>query len=325
MSLWLLPLIFAHGSTPTHFAPTIERISMASLEDAGAKVGIPERLGDKGSELQFTLDSAAIASRYPAPEDTIIAITKERLLVLTFTVTNPVAREQRAAPGSFNFLVQGSAPQPYEGRGYFYHPAKHTRYETFLKLGQKVQFVTIVPIYAEGPVTNLKIRRGAKSSVQYNLSNSTVKSTSTFSPDGISLTAEAAVKMNETFDCAGFDMTIFDSGIAREIGPIKAPAGKQLIYFSVRYKNALLRPNPLGFQIVTPTLLDASGQSISWTSEIISDATNKDLYQDLAPGETVSGKYVFVGPTGVRPQTLRLLMNPSGRTAVLTLGGTAEH
>ena len=71
--------------------PTLGTVQMPG--DAG-KMKTIYQLGDKGKELHFTLDSATIATRYKAVGSNLVAEKDSRLLVLTFTVHNPLKVEQ---------------------------------------------------------------------------------------------------------------------------------------------------------------------------------------------------------------------------------------
>src|SRR5687768_14055156 len=73
--------------------PTLGTVQMPG--DNG-KVGTIYQLGPKGTELHFTLDSAAIATRYKAVDTNLIAGKAERLLILSYTVHNPLKTDQAA-------------------------------------------------------------------------------------------------------------------------------------------------------------------------------------------------------------------------------------
>ncbi|RYD41085.1 MAG: DUF4352 domain-containing protein, partial [Verrucomicrobiaceae bacterium] len=136
--------------------PKLGQVQMAG--DNGA-IGTTYSVGDKGTELNFTLDSAEFVLRAPMAEDTVVAEKEKKILLLTFTVANPQKNEQNFLYSSFHFTAVAPDDENSEYDGYYYHPDRKTRFDTTLKPAQKVKAVIAFPIHGKGPVNKLIVKR----------------------------------------------------------------------------------------------------------------------------------------------------------------------
>ncbi|HET9132333.1 MAG TPA: hypothetical protein VFO86_15360, partial [Terriglobia bacterium] len=103
--------------------PTLGTVQMPG--DKG-KVKTTYQLGDKGKELHFTLDTATVATRYKTIDANLLPNKAERLLVLTFTVHNPLKLEQSGDSRSFKFTVVSPDDKNVDYTGNVYEPVKRT-------------------------------------------------------------------------------------------------------------------------------------------------------------------------------------------------------
>ncbi|MCX6369475.1 MAG: hypothetical protein NTX57_22620, partial [Armatimonadetes bacterium] len=83
------PIKLGDPVVPPTVAPSIQLPTTPQLPGDNGKLGITYQLGEKDSELHFTLESAQVAPFYKTPEATVVAGEDQRLLLLTFTVQNP--------------------------------------------------------------------------------------------------------------------------------------------------------------------------------------------------------------------------------------------
>lgn len=300
---------------PKATAPTLGTVQMPG--DKG-KVGTTYQLGSKGSELHFNLESAAFETIHPAPEETLVAGPKERLLSLTFTVQNPLNREQRLGSSEFHFTAVSPEDENYEFRGSLLHPTKGTALSQSLKPAQKVKCTVVFPIYAEGPVTKLIVQRGSAPVVRYDLTGKVKKVDSIFTTDGIDL-ADKASLTTEGFTkgvlFGPLQMALVSGAMTTD--PIQGQRpieGERYWTMKVRFTNPMLKPSSVGFQYYALELLTEDGEKLPWNSTLLNAGMDNYLSQDLAPGDSVVAAYYFRVPTSKRPAKLRITHNNSKRT-----------
>lgn len=296
--------------------PTLGTVQMAG--DNG-KLGTVYQLGAKGKELHFTLDSAAFAMRFKTKDSNIIAGKNERLLVLNFTVHNPLKVEQEVNSSSFKFTVVSPDDKNIDSSGAFFEPVKLTSISQLLKPAQKVKLVAVMAIYPGGPVPKLIVTRGAPPVLRYDLREKIGPLTSVFTEDGVSVGDEAKVELKKPFDLAGFDMEIQEVTKATEAIGSYNPDSYTVYYAVVKFSNPLLKPLSVGWQYFTPQLTDENGENIQWPKDLYSMSSTSAFSQDVEGDGSVRARYMFYGPKGLTAAKLKLTHNSSGRSVSVKL------
>lgn len=281
------------------------------------------QLGEKGQELHFTLLSASFARRYAAADDNIIAGAGERLLILNFTVQNPLKTEMQVSSNSFHFTVVSPDDENFEYRGSLLNTTKKTNVDQTLKPAQKVKCTVVIPIYGQGEVPKVIVQRGSAPVLRYDLTKKVDKMTTAFSTDGYDLTPDLKdVALGKPLDMAGFDVTIDDMSYSTApLRGYKPSDNGQYLIVKVSFTNPMLKPISLGFQYFTPELFDATSKSISWNRDIYTEATDESLGQEVPPGVTVKGRYFFTVPANVNPKTLKFTHNSTKVSASFAAPG----
>ncbi|MCE9560372.1 MAG: hypothetical protein K8R88_15655 [Armatimonadetes bacterium] len=274
------------------------------------------QLGAKGSELHFTLESAAFATRFPTPEDMLVAGANERLLVLTFTVQNPLNQEMKLGSSSFQFSEVSPEDENFEFRGYLLNALTKKHMDQSLKPAQKVKCSVVIPIHAAGVVPKLIVQRGSGKVLRYDLTGKVGKTTCIFAENGLDFKDETqALGLNTPADAGFFEFSLRDMAFTTEaIKGYKPSPGEKYLVVTAAFKNMMLKPAQIGFQYFTPTLAEGSGKVISWNRDLLSETSDDSLYQDIAPGYTVLGRYYFRVPENVGQLSLKLTHVPSNRT-----------
>lgn len=318
-TLSLAPHVFAQGTAKAKAGQTTKpTLGTVQMPGDNGKVATTYQLGDKGKELHFTLDSASVETRYKALDTNLIAQKDERLLVLSYTVHNPLKTEQSADPRSFKFTVVTPDDKNIESKGNVYDPAKRTSMSQLLKPAQKVKLDIVIPIFAEGPITKLIVARGAGKVLRFDLRESIKKSTSVFSTDGISIGNEATVELAKPFDFAGFDMEIQEVKEATEpIGAYNPSATSGVYYVTVKFSNPLAKTLSVGWQYFKPELTDENGEKVHWPSDMVSMSSGKTFVQDVDPDGSVRARYVFTGGKGLKLAKFKLTHNGSQRSVTV--------
>lgn len=310
----------APGQTAKPAQGTKPTLGTAQMPGDNGKVKTIYQLGDKGKELHFTLDAATVATRYKAVEANILAGKSERLLVLSFTVHNPLKVEQSADSRSFKFTVVSPDDKNVDYTGYVYEPTKRTSITQMLKPAQKVKLEAVIPILAEGPITKLIVSRGAGKVLRYELRDALAKSTSIFTPDGVSIANDAAVELAKPFEFGGFDVEVQEAMEATEAIGAYAPTASTGVYFvTVKFSNPLAKPLSVGWQYFKPELTDENGEKVHWPADMVSVSSGKTLVQDVDPDGSVRARYVFTGAKGLKLAKFKLTHNRSERTISVKL------
>lgn len=295
-------------------------LGTAQLPGDNGKLGTIYQLGDKGAELHFTLDSASIVTRYKALDSNIIAGKSERLLLLSFTVQNPLKIEQTADGRAFKFTVVSPDDKNVEFRGAVYEPVKRTSISQLLKPAQKVKLDAVIPIFAEGPVTKLMVARGAGKILRYDLRDGLKKTDSVFSTDGISIGDTATVELAKPFEFSGFDVEIQEAKEATEaIGAYTPSSSSGVYYVTVKFSNPLAKTISIGWQYFTPELTDENGEKIHWPSDMVSVSSGKTFTQDIDADGSVRARYMFTGAKGLKLAKFKLTHNGTGRAVSVKL------
>ncbi|HLO98998.1 MAG TPA: hypothetical protein VK171_10425 [Fimbriimonas sp.] len=300
--------------------PTLGTVQMPG--DNG-KLKTTYQLGEKGNELHFTLESASFAMRYPAPEDVYLARKEQRLLVLNFTVHNPLNKEMTLGQRAFKFTVVSPDDQNFEFNGYVLETTKKTRVQQSLKPAQKVKCTIVIPIHEVGPVNKIIVQRGPAPVLRYDLTDKVGKMTSIFSKDGIDAAAKGgSVELGKPFDMSAFDVTIISA--VRTMDKIKtyAPSTDYMyVVVTLSFTNKLQRPSPLGFQYFAPELRDAGGSLHSWNRDLLALLSDTTLGQEVEPDSSITGRYYFHVPkaAAVGPLKLKLIDSSSMREVTLDI------
>lgn len=308
--------ISAQGTAKAKAGQTTKpTIGTAQMPGDSGKIGTIYQLGDKGAELHFTLDSATVATRYKALDTNLLAGKNERLLILSYTVHNPLKIEQAADPRSFKFTVVSPDDKNIEFKGSVYDPAKRTSMSQLLKPAQKAKLDVVIPIFAEGPITKLIVARGVGKVLRYDLREALKKSTSVFSPDGISIASDATVELAKPFDFAGFDMEIQEMKESAEpIGSYNPSATSGLYYVIVKFSNPLAKPLSVGWQYFKPELTDENGEKVHWPSDLVSMSAGTTFVQDVDGDGSVRARYIFTGAKGLKLAKFKLTHNRTERS-----------
>jgi len=293
--------------------PTLGTVQMPG--DNG-KLKTTYQIGQKGSEVHFVLESATVAARYPLADKNLTAGSKERLLVLTFTVQNPLKTEQRFSFSSLQFTAVSPDDKNFENRADIYDPVRKTPITQTLKPAQKVRACAVFPIYADGPVAKLIVKRGNSRVLRYDLTAGTTKMTSAFSKDGITLGDEAPGVVKTPVEFGALDVEVQEVVKVDSVGPFKPTSDQDMYAVTVKFTNSMLKEEFIGFQYYKPVLTDVNGETMDWGSRLVSPSSGKDIAQAIAPGEFVRGQYLFWAAKGSIPDRLKLT-STAGRTLII--------
>ena len=269
--------------------------------------------------LTFSLESVAVASRFASAGSNVVAAGGKRLLILTSSLTNiqTFSYPLGADPVGFNAFNEKAERSLSLGNS-FILPGL-TPFPTNLKPKEKMRFVTAMEIHGQGPITRLAAVRGSRATRRawYDIDKELKPVPSVFA-SGSGLVDRAETRLGTTFDLGAFDMNVESAGPVSSAGSYQTTATNQVYAVAVKVTNMLKAPEKFGWQYGKPTLTDASGKELSWTSDVIDTATGKSVSGELVAGQPYVVQYVFNAERGRALKTFTLAMN-GGRTIVVDL------
>lgn len=303
---------------PAQGRPTLGTVQ---LPGDNGQVNVPYSMGNKGDELNFTLETAEFADRAHFADGATFPTADQKLLLLTFTVQNPLKRDMFLSWNSFKFTVVSPEDQNQEFGGYLYHPTQKTRFESTLKPAQKVKAVIAVPIHALGPVNKLMVRRGESPVLRYDLRGKVKPLTGPFAAnEGIDIAKEGNVALNTPFALGQLDWTIESvEAVEGPIGNYKAGANEKVYIVVASVKNSGLMKFGVTWNTLRPAIKDADGEGFEWKQDFVGMNSNKTISTELEPNDTLRAKFVFTGPASAKPAKLSFLDSKTNRTIVIKL------
>lgn len=303
---------------PGQTRPTLGTVQ---LPGDNGQVNTAYSMGNKGDELNFTLDTAEFADRAQFADGTTFPTADQKLLLLTFTVQNPQKRDMYLTWNTFKFTVVSPEDQNQEFGGYLYHPTQRTRYESTLKPAQKVKATIAIPIHAVGPVNKLMVRRGKAPILRYDLRGKVKPLTGPFATnEGIDIAKEGAGALNTPVALGQLDWT-FESveAVDGPIGNYKAREGEKVYIVTATAKNSGLMKFNVTWNTLRPTMKDADGEPFEWKQDFVGMNSNKTISTELEPNDSIRAKFVFTGPANAKPAKLSFLDSRTNRTLVIKL------
>ncbi len=283
-------------------------LGTTQLAGDNGQVGTTYTIGPKNSQLNLTLESAQFALRYPTAMDgigTIVAEPGKRVLVLTFTVQNPLKKEQLLSYDSFHFTVVSPDDQNFDYTGNPIHPERKNNGETMLKPAQKARFIIPVVIHPKGPVNKLMIQRfDATPVLRYDLRSKVKPLTGVFAGDaGETVLDEGAAKFGESFEIGPFDVTVEAPAAldVKELLETRADDNSILYALNMTVKNPTLSKHILETGTFLLTAKNADGEKIEINAGLFSASAPRNITGEMEPGQVMRVRLVGPLPKDFKP------------------------
>jgi hypothetical protein len=286
------------------------------------KVGINYRLGEKGSELVFTLEKAEFASRVVLAESTLFANPGQRLLILSYAVQNPASADRFFFNQSFKFTVVSPDDKNLVCDVAGIHPVRLDTLSLQLKPAQKVRALAVMQVHPKGPVNKLIVQRGEGTPVlRYDLRDKVKSFTSAFAAeDGFDILDVGKAKLSAPFELGYYDINVekVEESTAAVDG-IQPESGSKLIMATVSLKNATNQNAHMHGSIVTAKALDDNGEELTWRA--MAKMSSGDAFnQFIAPGQQARLRLIFEAGLRSKPVSITLTEQHSSRSVAVSLG-----
>ncbi|MEO7718854.1 MAG: hypothetical protein ABIY70_21860 [Capsulimonas sp.] len=276
------------------------------------KVGTTYTIG-KSTPINFTLKSA----EYSVVPFTVGLNTwqprgDEKLLVLRYTVHNPMPREQSYSWSDIRFTAVDAKDINHEFIQAVVREGDTQPLSISLKPAQKLDVVTAIVVPAMGVVPKLIVlRESGAPVVRYALSGNVkpLPANVADASDASGATARKEVPaQRDIFYATGVFDTRLDE-VAYVDGPLlgRAP-GENNRYITTIFtiKNRSQGTQRYVWSDFLPDLRDADGESASYTQALLKATRDESTYGELAPGEEARIRFFFPLPKSVAGKTLKL-------------------
>jgi hypothetical protein len=298
--------------------PAVAQQTPVKWATVNSELGVAYPLDQLENTIQFTLESAAVASRFAATGRNVVAQPGKRLLILTGSLTNIQTHEYPIGPESVAmFVFSETGERSLSSVDTFGLPDLAPLHAN-LKPKEKVRFVTVVQIHAEGAIKRLAVRRGNGRVAWYDVQKDLTATDSVFLK-GLDLAQKAETSAATAFDFGAFDMQVESAGPVSSADNSKPDAASRTYAVTLKVTNVLKAPEKIGWQYATPSLADTGGTALSWNSDLIDSATGKTVGAELEPGKPYLLRYVFSGDPGRTVNAFTLTQANGGRTIAVAL------
>ena len=284
-----------------------------------SQIGGSYPIDELENTLMFTLESVAVASRFAAATTNVVAGPRKRLLILTSSLTNIQTHEYPLAGDSVTVNVFSETAERSVSKVDSFILPGLTSFPVNLKPREKLRFVTVVQIHAEGPIKRVAVFRGSRATRRawYDVQKDLGTMQSAFA-DGTDLRERAETRVGQVFDFGAFDIVVESAGPVSSAGAYQSGSSTQVYAVTLKVTNTLRAPEQFGWQYANPTLVDTSGKELSWSRDLIEKASGRTAGPELQPGQSYLLQYVFSGERLRALKEFTLAMN-AGRTIVVDL------
>ncbi|MCW3055758.1 MAG: hypothetical protein JWN14_4928 [Chthonomonadales bacterium] len=281
--------------------------------------GTNEKL-DTGTLRTLAISSARVGATYPNTSENVTAGAGEKLLIVRGTLTNPSVVELSLSSSSFLTIRfwdgKGKGEFKYVG---IYDPQTHNLVHSNLRKGQSTAFDCVVRIPSAFDPFQIGFYYQNRAKIAwYDFKTKLGAMSSTFSPDGFTLSDRAQAAKDRSFDFDIFRMKVLGASEPSSIGGV-AKGEQPLCVVSAEVTNTMLLPARWGWQYVTPELVMKDGSILTGSRDMIDKATDKTWSGDLPVGATMTAQFVFRPSKGQIPTAFRLTMSQSKRTIEVPL------
>lgn len=276
------------------------------------KLGTTYTIG-KSSPINFTLKSADY-SVVPVTigNNSWVPKADEKVLVLHYTVHNPLPTEQRYYWADILFTAVDARDTNHNFIQAVAREGEQQPLTVTLKPAQKLDVMAAIIVPAEGVVPKLIVEREKGAPVvRYDLRGKVTPLPATVADaaDTTGATARKEVLAQAgTFYATGLlDMRLDETAyVTTPILNREPGAGKRFLTATFTIKNRTASAQRYVWSDFLPDLRDADGEKVAFTQAILKATRDESTYGDLAPGEEARIRFFFPLPADVAGKTLRM-------------------
>lgn len=270
----------------------------------------------KETAVNFTLRKAEYTvGRVNIGQYSYIPKGDEKLLVLHFTIHNPLKRAFNFSP---QYLIIKAVDAQGVTRSAITDIAREITAESVyftLQPGQKIDVYTAIKVAAFGEVPKLIVQNNYDREapiVRYDLRGKVSKLVAPFAdpadPKGATAPKQIPAVMGTAYPVTdNFDVSVDKVTYTTEpMGGRKPDAGKHYCVATVTIKNRTTKPVRYGQSYFRADLKDMDGEKVNYNTYLQKASRDEDSSAELAPGEEARARFFWVLPENVKAKTVLL-------------------
>ncbi|MBC8102776.1 MAG: hypothetical protein H7Z41_09340 [Cytophagales bacterium] len=274
------------------------------------KLGTTYTVG-KSEPVNFTLKSAEYTIT-PLMVGNNIWVPKadQKLLVLHYTIHNPLPREQRYYWAQMRFTAVDAQDKNQEMIQAVSREGTTESLDVSLKPAQRIEVTTAILVPAEGVVPKLIVEREKGAPVvRYDLRGKAAPLPATIAAaPGVDAPKIVSAVPGAFYTTGVFDMRLDE--IAYAAGPLNrqsAGDGKRFLTAIFTLKNRTKQNQRYYWGNFVADLKDADGEKAPYVQALLRATRDESVDSSLAPGEDVRVRFIFPIPNNVTGKTVRVL------------------
>ena len=274
------------------------------------KLGTTYTVG-KSEPVNFTLKSAEY-SITPVMIGNSIWVPKadQKILVLHYTVHNPLPREQRYSWSQIHFTAVDAQDKNQEMIQAVNREGTTESFDVNLKPAQKIEVSAALLVPAEGVVPKLIVEREKGAPViRYDLRDKVAALPLTVAAaPGVDAPKIVSATPGAFYTTGVFDMRLDE--IAYAPGPLNRQSpgsGKRFLTAIFTLKNRTKQSQRYYWGVFVADLKDADGEKSPYVQTLLKATRDESVDASLAAGEDVRIRFIFAIPDNVTGKTIRVL------------------
>ncbi|MES2460296.1 MAG: hypothetical protein V4671_06915 [Armatimonadota bacterium] len=274
------------------------------------KLGTTYTIG-KSEPINFTLKSAEY-SIVPVMVGNSIYVPKadQKLLVLHYTMHNPLPKEQRYYWSGVRFTAVDAQDKNQEMIQAVAREGTTESFDVQLKPAQKIEVTAAIMVPADGVVPKLIVEREKGAPViRYDLREKVTPLPAAIAPSpGVNAPGVVPALPGMFYATGVFDMRLDE--IAYVAGPLdrQSPgSGKRFLTATFTLKNRTKTNQRYYWGLFVADIKDADGEKSKYVQSLVKATRDESVDGSLAPGEDTRVRFFFPIPDNVTGKSVRVL------------------
>jgi len=316
--------------TPVKSKTVVPHIVLGTTQLSGenAQFGVTYTLG-KSNPINITLRSAEYTVEpVRIGNDTYIANTDEKLLILHMTYHNPQKSDRFVRWDSFGFTIVDPKDQNHDGlKGLGTDEKVSTNFAMSMKPAQKTAVFGVMKLPAEGEMPKLIIKGSDDLVLRYDLRSKAKGLPAPYADPADKTGATALAKIAATAG-TGYPVGMFSFKLnkveyisATVMGDVKLAKDQRFLVVGFSLKNISAREQFFRWDSLMNKLIDVDGVEVARGSTAVFQASKDTSFSsNVQPGQEMNLRYIYKVPNDTDLKTLAIAED-DGRTFEFDISG----
>lgn len=302
------PVVKAPAPPPPAGGPVV--LGTKQLPGDFGKIGTTYTIGI-AEPVNFTLKSAEYTiTPFTVGNGTTVPKADQKLLVLHYTIHNPLPREQRYYWAQMRFTAVDAQDKNQEMLSAVCREGTTEPLDISLKPAQKIDVVAAILVPAEGVVPKLIVARETSAPViRYDLRGKVAALPAAIAPPpGIDAPKVVAAVPGAFYPTGVFEMRLDEIAyVSGELNRRPAGEGKRYLTATFTIKNRTRQNQRCYWGLFVADMKDADGEKTPYTQALLKASRDESVDTNIAPGEEIRARLLFPIPVNVTAKSVRVL------------------